>query len=660
MKNICFPLVLMVLCGCSGANSFKGDGESDGEIPGDSEGDSISDEDEGRGDDVDTDGDTVPDWEDEDSDGDGIPDDVEAGDDDPDTPPVDSDGDGIPDFRDLDSDGNGVLDADEGYGDADGDGLLDYMDPDNDGDGIDDVTEIGGNPAEPLDTDGDGVEDYFDVDSDGDTIGDADERPADSDVDGDGLPDRRDLDTDGDGIPDAEEAGDDDLSTPPVDTDGDGTPDFRDVDSDNDGLSDEWERDNGTDPYSEDSDGDGVPDLIEVGAGTDPTDAADNPRLNGDFVFVVPYNDPVDPPSTPLDPEPVVDHLLFQTDLKVADVFFTLDSSGSMNGEIANLRSSIRSTVVPGIRAAIPDVWIGVGRFEDCHSCAHNMSVMQAITDSVTDVESALTGWSTCGGSEPYTHNLYALATGDLTDVLGWGGIHPTTWTCTPPGSIGWPCFRYGALPIIIQFGDEPWTGAISDCTPSLDHDDAIDGLVQISAKYIGVNSGSSHADMVIVAEGTSSVDTSGDPLVFDISSSGTGLGTQVVDAVTTLATEVTVSATTELRDDPTDLVDTVEAFIDFVEPSAVGGHSDPADSTLVCEGGLSVGDVHEPFDGRPDSFTHVLPGTLVCFDIHVKQNWTVPASSEPRSFRCEIDVIANTVTTLDTRVIYFLVPPVF
>jgi hypothetical protein len=40
------------------------------------------------------------------------------------------------------------------------------------------------------------------------------------------CPTRLDLDSDGDGISDATEAGDADLSTPPVDTDRDGTPDY--------------------------------------------------------------------------------------------------------------------------------------------------------------------------------------------------------------------------------------------------------------------------------------------------------------------------------------------------------------------------------------------------------------------------------------------------
>ena len=655
-------VICLLLASCHSSKFFEPDAGSDAETPGDTDGDTISDSDEGRGEGVDTDGDTVPDFEDEDSDGDGIPDAIEAGDADVDTGPTDTDEDGTPDFRDLDSDGNGMLDEDEGMADTDGDGVLDFADRDNDGDTIDDRTEIGGNPSAPLDTDGDGILDMNDVDSDGDTISDSDECPEDSDVDGDGTPDRHDLDTDGDTISDADEAGDADPATRPRDTDDDGTPDFRDLDSDNDGLTDAWETENGLDPYNEDSDGDGASDLIEVGAGTDPMDATSNPWTEGNFVFIMHYNDPEDPPSPPHDPIPEVDHLVFGTDIQKADIYFTLDSSGSMGGEIENLRSTLRSVVIPGVRASIPDAWFGVGRFEDCSSCAFNMAMMQGMTSDGAAVETALTGWSMCGGREPYTQNLYAIASGDVAPFLGWGNITPSSWTCTPPGSIGWPCFRDDALPIIIQFGDEPFTEAMTTCSPGYSHDDAVNALNDISAKYVGVNSGtstySSHDDMAIIASGTGSVDSTGSPLVFDIDPSGTGLGDQVVDAVEILAEQVAVEVTTVLRDDMSDIVDTVSEFIDHVEPSTVGGYADPGDGSRVCVGGLGVADLFEPLDGTPDTFEAVLPGTIVCFDIHVKQNWTIPELPEPQVFMCEIDVVADGITILDTRAVYFLVPP--
>jgi hypothetical protein len=106
--------------------------------------------------------------------------------------------------------------------------------------------------------------------------------------------------------------------------------------------------------------------------------------------------------------------------------------------------------------------------------------------------------------------------------------------------------------------------------------------------------------------------------------------------------------------------MDAVAEFIDHVEPSVVGGYTDPVDPTRICESGHAVDDLYEPLDGTPDSFTAVPAGTLVCFDIHVKQNWTVPSLEDPQTFEAEVDIIADGVTVVDTRTIYFLVPPYF
>ncbi len=65
-----------------------------------------------------------------DCDNDGIPNNVEGGDD------VDTDGDGLPDYRDDDADGDDVPDAREGVKDTDNDGKPNYQDVDSDNDGI--------------------------------------------------------------------------------------------------------------------------------------------------------------------------------------------------------------------------------------------------------------------------------------------------------------------------------------------------------------------------------------------------------------------------------------------------------------------------------------------------------------------------------------------
>jgi hypothetical protein len=618
----------------------------------DTDGDTIRDADEGSGT-VDTDGDTIPDSEDLDSDADGIPDSYEAGDSDPLTSPVDSDFDGTPDFRDLDADDDTIRDSDEGVADVDGDGIPNYRDLDSDGDYLQDFFEAGDADlgTGPVDHDGDTVADYLDDDSDGDTISDLDESNIDTGEDG--SYDYLNTDSDSDTIPDREEAGDYDLSTPPDNCDDDTLPNYRDTDSDNDGIADASEAAYGTDRCNADTDGDGVTDLVEIAYGSNPLNPGDSPRTHGDFVFEVPYNEA---------PIPTVDTLVFSTDLQMADVFFTMDSSGSMSGEIANLRDTLRTTVVPGILAAIPDVWFGVGRFEECDPsyCSNDMAMLQAQTDNITLVENAIASMTNlCGGWEPYTNNIYGIATGNVSIFSHWNGVHPLSWTCTPPGSIGWPCFRPGAVPIVVQFGDESFSEALSYCDPVQSRAAAYNALNSINGKYIGVNSGSSRADMIQIANGSGSVDSGGSPLVFDVSSTGSGLGTQVVDAVDILANQVAIRVDAIASDDPSDLVNAVTAFINSIHTNTSGTSIwDPILGTMrICTSGVPTATPGTP--PTTDYFSAVLPGVPVCFDIFPKMNVTVAPTTDPQIFRAIVDVIGNGFTPLDSRDVYFLVPPV-
>ncbi len=217
----------MIEAGCTDTN---GDGQADScpaELP-DADGDGIPDYLEDNDDDVDGDGN--PNYDDTDSDGDEIDDDDEYysggtdvvfcadvlvdtdGDEIPNCQDNDVDGDGIPNYLDGDSDGDGIADSDEAPGDSDGDGIPNYLDPDaaadpqlvaeggdSDGDGISDADEYWAGvadvqdfalctPPAALDSDGDGTPNYVD-----------------NDVDGDGFPNYLDLDADGDDVPDQDE-----------------------------------------------------------------------------------------------------------------------------------------------------------------------------------------------------------------------------------------------------------------------------------------------------------------------------------------------------------------------------------------------------------------------------------------------------------------------
>lgn len=184
---------------------------------------------------LDTDEDTIRNFEDVDDDNDGVPDTEDQFPFDP-TESADSDLDGVADSQDAfpndpteTADLDGDLIGDNSDPDIDGDDVLNENDAfprdikesvDTDNDGVGDNSDWAPNDAsESRDADGDGVGDNADVfplnsletlDSDGDGVGDnTDQFPNDPDEwfdnDGDGLGDNADTDDDNDGILDVNE-----------------------------------------------------------------------------------------------------------------------------------------------------------------------------------------------------------------------------------------------------------------------------------------------------------------------------------------------------------------------------------------------------------------------------------------------------------------------
>ena len=437
---------------------------------------------------LDTDGDTIPDYRDSDSDGDTIPDSVEGGTGGcSGAEPVDSDGDTVPDFQDKDSDDNGIPDMYEGCPmpdfvyrgedspkkdkknpdhicktpvDTSGDGIPDFQNLDNDGDGVPDHEEIMGvfataedrengtfggdcngdgkhdplgNASSPIDCDGDTVPDYMDADSDGDTIPDTVEsrsRVTDllarysKDADGDTLPDsfegchNPDLNIKDGEWPTPDKNNPAHICNTPVDTDKDNIPDYLDLDSDGDGLSDDFEftrLSEGYDPYKADSDDDGANDLVEFGAGTKPGDPKDNPQSRGNFVFITPYQEEANPKR---------ETLSFDTGIQTVDVYFSIDSSVSMEKSVTTLRDKLpnmlnslkcpdlgrdcietidcrdlnngdaicsqknRCIVSPQVgtdgKGCFADMWTGLGSWGDLNTFTNKSSISEGAQNTVT------------------------------------------------------------------------------------------------------------------------------------------------------------------------------------------------------------------------------------------------------------------------------------
>ena len=492
----------------------------------------------------------------------------------------------------------------------------------------------------------------------------ADQAEGTSDADGDGVPNHMDPDADGDGILDTEEHGGNVPCSLP-DADGDGIPNWLDTDSDNDGLPDADERGvYSTDPYDRDTDGDGVTDLGEVlGTRTDPNDPTSTIDPN-DFFVVLPYNG-----------DPEMRTLRFDTNLQLADVYFLIDTTGSMGGPIDNVTSSL-STISTMINARIPNVQMGVGHYDDFPNETDIFSLGyggpgdvpyandQDITADISAVQSALSSLSAAGGAdtpESSVEALYQTATGEGATWTFSGGAPsfalPRKSCPAVPDEAGrrrgYPCFRPDSLPIVVLVTDAPFhngpggSDAYTGISPTPHFfDQAVTALTNIGARFIGVAVGSgprSHEEQVARMTGT--VDETGAPLVYD--ATGGTVSDAIITGIETLAgrTPQDVDTTTENVDGNPDGFDAT-MFIKAITPleGYNGGVSGP-----------NPGVTYESKDDR--AFYQVVPGTQVEFTVRFLNDVRPPAAVA-QIFQARIIVRGNGVARLDSRNVYIVVPP--
>ena len=484
----------------------------------------------------------------------------------------------------------------------------------------------------------------------------------------------------------------------PGDADGDGIPDATDDDADNDGLTNAEEMELGTDPYNPDTDGDGVTDFGEVaGSGTDPLDPASTID-EGDFFVVLPYEGPHE-----------LRTLRFGTNIQVADVLFLVDMTGSMQGERSNLIRGLVDVIVPGVQAAIRDVQFAAAGMDDypvgdygsgsdrpfyllrevaphdqdlgawsiaasASSCPRDPATsdigrIAGGPNGRPDILEAIEGLpchSGADGPESYVPALWSSATGM---GLSWAGGSVPDASCPivpdePGMRRGYPCFRPGALPIVLLFGDAPFHNGPPDGSAnpySFDAPtfvEAVDALDGIGARVIGIFSGNvdvppgfgDFSDLIgrdhyeAVATATGAVRRDGTPLVFDIAQDGTGLDDTVVAAITELVggTPQDVNTRTENVPGNPDEFDAT-AFILSITP--VEGYG---------PGGIP-GAGYESKDAT--TFYTVTPGTAVDFEVDF-HNAVRPGAERAQIFRARIVVVGNRVADLDTRDVYIVVPP--
>jgi hypothetical protein len=417
-----------------------------------------------------------------------------------------------------------------------------------------------------------------------------------------------------------------------------------------------------------------------------------------DFFFILPFQDPAGVQQKPLD---------FSTNIPALDVFFVMDTTGSMSGEINNLKSSLNTVVVPGITAAVANSEFGVGYHDDFPVDGYGggadqpFKLVTPITSVAADVTTgvnSLTISDGADGPESGIEGIYQAATGD-----GLAGPSPTFVAVNHTG-IGGVQFRAGTMPVIVPISDadshriSPDAGNCSYETP--DYYDANvaayahslpqteTALSNICARIVGIAptttgdtcDAQTYYRELATSTGARIPPTAWDigtrpagcatgqcctgqggvgqatdadglcPLVFLAATDGTGVSTSIVTGIQMLTRFATFDVndtvngvTTDIDGDPLPAPHTTADFIKMVTPT---NFMLPPPPPVIPA---------PTFDAT--SFHGVTPGTTVGFTVNAFNDF-VATTNDAQIFRATIQVLAGGCTPLDQRDVLILVPP--
>ena len=205
-----------------------------------------------------------------------------------------------------------------------------------------------------------------------------------------------------------------------------------------------------------------------------------------DFYFVLPFQGPHGDGN-----------LQFATNIRDADVFISIDNTGSFDGEQANVQQTLQSTIIPQVAAVISNPAFGVGRFRDFPMDPFGLTgdrpyvLEQPITTDVAMVSMAIANLPTPQGGldtpEAGYEALYQWATGH-----GIPAFAMPAFQSNAPAGIGGAGFRKDSLPIVVQITDSiahspaDYTGFSSSAHG---RDQVVTAMNQIGARVIGINS---------------------------------------------------------------------------------------------------------------------------------------------------------------------------
>jgi hypothetical protein len=402
-----------------------------------------------------------------------------------------------------------------------------------------------------------------------------------------------------------------------------------------------------------DSDGDGVADVADDCPGTpgSPDFFGCTSGTDGIY-FELPFNGPAE-----------VEPCELEVGLNSVDVYFLMDTSGSMGGEIANLRNGLTSgSYIPGcgggiigaMACTIPDVQFGVGQHEDIpvypfgmyydYAYRHALDITASPAAAQAAVNSLTLG-NGRDGPESQTVALWATATGN-----GLGSFFGPRGSC-PAGRWGYPCFREEAIPVIVMVTDAPFHNGSNGFnyygvgfTPSWSA--TIAALQAAGIRVIVIESANYYYysdrqlclnDFNGIATATGAVDGAGDPFVYNINSNGTGLDGAVVGAIDDLANATRLDIDARAIDNPGTAFDERQLVSSITAASYA-----PAGACNTISG---------------DTFISCVPGSDVVFEI-VFHNDAVPPAATPQVFDFWIRAYFDGTSLAAEKPVRIVVPP--
>lgn len=226
-----------------------------------------------------------------------------------------------------------------------------------------------------------------------------------------------------------------------------------------------------------DSDGDGVPDDADDCPGMPDWITCDNDPSN-DGLYATAFYDPSGASEATR-----TSIATTTTDIPKLDVYILVDATPTLSEEIVVLQSEILN-IIDDVRLNFPDAQFGLGLYREYPlvplAAPYSQSPYHHILDLTDDenlVQKAVSTLNTLANTSvasAATQALYSVASG-----LGLGDMVPNRGTCpdAPNADIGYPCFRPGALHVVMnitdaevhngpnssgsQYGDPPFSPAV-------------------------------------------------------------------------------------------------------------------------------------------------------------------------------------------------------